>query len=1110
MISLPWDKLPQMMSALNLKQIQTTEVETVSADSPIGEVLLRMEEKQISCIVAIDQDRRPVGIFTEQDAIRLMAENLSIDEISMCDVMSLNPLTAEKNTDFHDAYRIMTERHFRHLLVVDSQGYLVGLVSEADFLHHMGMEYLVELKTVESAMTRHVVTLNPTDTVVKAVRLMAKRHISCVVVCEEGKPEGILTERDIVHLAQTLDQNDEVTVDQVMQAPVVSCHAGTPMQEAARMMEGKHIRRLTVIQADGQICGLITRHDIVKALQGRYVEYLHETLARTSRDLQTTRSNLHVAQQKVFLLHLMEQIDDAIYIIESESGRIIEVNDKACNMLRYSRDELCNKMAWEVSNTIENEGSWRRLQANLKIQGSLTTTTFYRKMDGGLVPVEVNSKYLRHEESDYSIDVARDLTNVKRQEEKLLLLREALEATPNAIAIIDNNASILWANPAFYKLTGYQHDEISGLTIDDIVDPDLQDRNILSEFWQALNSNRTWRGEISTTRKDGANYQAAYTLTPVMDNQQEVTHYIAVIEDITERHKQLTRLRLYATLFENTHEGVMVTDGDGFIRMVNQAFTKLTGYTESESLGMRPNILKSGKHDLTFYKKLWGELQSNDHWQGEIWNRRKNGEIYPELLSISSVYDDQDKLKYYVGVFSDISQLKQTEAELEYLAHHDPLTRLANRRLLMSQLDYGLKAAHRKQERVALLVMDLDRFKDINDSYGHLIGDELLQLVAGRLNHRLRESDLVTRLGGDEFAVLMQGIDHLEDAAILATEIIQTLNEPCQLQEGLELQVGTSIGISLFPEHGVTAETLLQHADSALYQAKKEGRGRFCYFSEELTKAARQRIEIHNNLRHALAENRLRVSYQPQIEFESGKIVGAEALLRWRDPELGDISPELFIPVAEETGLINRIGEWVLREVCTQGKKWLEQGHPPLSLAVNLSVHQLRQGGFVEKVGQIVEDTGYLTGQLSFEVTESAIMERETESLEVLNQLRRMGFHLSIDDFGTGYSSLAHLQRMPLDELKIDKTFIDEIPHKREDMEITSTIIAMAKNLGLIVLAEGVETDAQYQFLRRQGCDFFQGYLISPPIDTVKFAQLLDMEPDRLSGGTRRWLPVDR
>jgi diguanylate cyclase (GGDEF)-like protein/PAS domain S-box-containing protein len=1101
--------MPHMMSALTLKHILSAEVETALADTPIDKALLRMEQSQISCLVAIDVDRRPIGIFTEQDAIKLLAEKQSVSQISMGDVMSPSPLTAEETMDFHDAYRIMSENSFRHLLVVDSDGRLSGLVSEADFLHHMGMEYLVELKTVELAMTRHVVTLEPNETLVKAVRLMAERHISCIVVSIDGKPEGILTERDIVHLAQTLNQDDEVTVGEVMCSPVISCQAEMPMQDAARMMENKRIRRLAVTRANGQLCGLITRHDIVKALQGRYVEYLHETLARTNRDLQTTLSNLREAQQKVFLLNLLEQLDDAIYIIESVSGRILEINEKACEMLGYSRDELCGMMVWEVSEAVENESSWRRRQTNLKIQGTMTASTLHRKKDGKLLPVEVNSKYLRYENKDYYLAVARDLTNIKRQEEKLLLLREALEATPNAIAITDNNASILWANPAFNRLTGYLPDEINGLTIDEILVPELEDKKALGELWQAIKSKKTWRAEISNIRKDSTRFQAAYSLTPVTGVGEEVSHYIAIIEDITERHKQITRLHLYATLFENTHEGVMVTDVQGNICMVNHAFTKLTGYTESEALGMRPNILKSGRHELPFYKNLWSQLLTEGHWQGEIWNRRKNGEIYPELLNISSVYDDQDKLKYYVGIFSDISQLKKTEAELEYLAHHDPLTRLANRRLLMSQLEYGLKAAHRKQERLALLIMDLDRFKDINDSYGHLIGDELLQLVANRLNHRLRESDLVARLGGDEFAVLMQGIEHPEDAAILARDIIQTLNESSQLQGGLELQVGTSIGISLYPEHGTTAETLLQHADTALYQAKKEGRGRFCYFSEDLTHAARQRIEIHNNLRHALAENRLSVFYQPQIEFESGNIVGAEALLRWHDPELGTISPELFIPVAEETGLISRIGEWVIREVCRQGKKWLDQGYPPLSLAVNLSVHQLRQGDFVEKVRCIIDESGYPAGQLSFEVTESAIMERETEAIEVLNQLRRMGLHLSIDDFGTGYSSLAHLQRMPLDELKIDKSFIDEIPHKREDMEITSTIIAMAKNLGLIVLAEGVETNAQYNFLQQQECDFYQGYLISPPIDAAAFTSLLDLEPEHLTGKSHRWHHVD-
>ncbi|MCU7846552.1 MAG: GGDEF domain-containing phosphodiesterase [Candidatus Thiodiazotropha sp. (ex Lucinoma kastoroae)] len=317
-----------------------------------------------------------------------------------------------------------------------------------------------------------------------------------------------------------------------------------------------------------------------------------------------------------------------------------------------------------------------------------------------------------------------------------------------------------------------------------------------------------------------------------------------------------------------------------------------------------------------------------------------------------------------------------------------------------------------------------------------------------------------------------------------------------KIPDGLELQVGTSIGISLFPDHGDSAETLLQHADTALYKAKNEGRGHSCYFSEELTLAARLRIEIHNNLRHALAEEKLSVFYQPQLDFHSGRIVGAEALLRWHAPDHGNIPPSQFIPVAEETGLINRIGDWVLHEACTQGKAWLEDGFPPLSLAVNLSVHQLRQSDLVEKITRILKETGYPAGQLSLEVTESALMERETEAISILNQLREQGLHLSIDDFGTGYSSLAYLQRLPLDELKIDKNFVDEIPYKKDDMEITSTIISMAKNLGLSVLAEGVETVEQHRFLQRHGCDFFQGYLFSPAVSANEFKRLLECEPD--------------
>ncbi len=403
-------------------------------------------------------------------------------------------------------------------------------------------------------------------------------------------------------------------------------------------------------------------------------------------------------------------------------------------------------------------------------------------------------------------------------------------------------------------------------------------------------------------------------------------------------------------------------------------------------------------------------------------------------------------------------------------------------------------------------MLDLDSFKDINDSYGHPVGDQLLQQVAQRLNDRLRKSDLVARLGGDEFAILMQELSNPGDAAILANEIIHALNKPWHLPNGLELHVGTSIGISLYPKHGESAEILMQHADTALYQAKREGRGCFRYFSEELTIAARRRIDIHNSLRHALEEEKLYILYHPQVSINSGEIIGVEALLRWRHPIHGDITPNKFIPVAEEMGLINHLDDWVLHKVCLQGVTWLERGLPPLLLAVNLSVSQLKRDDLVEKIFQTLEQTGYPASQLTLEITESALMERKEKATTTLNQLRNKGIRISIDDFGTGYSSLSHLQRMPLNKLKIDKSFIKNIPHKKDDVEITTTVIAMAKNLNLSVIAEGVETVEQHQFLQQHGCDYYQGHLFSKPLYVDDFERMLTLKPDNLTAESyRQW-----
>jgi len=554
--------------------------------------------------------------------------------------------------------------------------------------------------------------------------------------------------------------------------------------------------------------------------------------------------------------------------------------------------------------------------------------------------------------------------------------------------------------------------------------------------------------------------------------------------------KSTRAIRQAAIVFENTHEGVIITDANEQILRVNRAFCEITGYAESEMRGQTPRLFQSDRQNPKFYAAMWASIRDADHWQGEIWNRRKNDEIYPALISISAVRNETGAVTQYVGILADLSAIKDSEAQLDFLAHYDPLTRLPNRRLLSTRLQHSLAAAHREGGSLALLMLDLDRFKDVNDSYGHPAGDELLQQVAARLTGRLRGIDTVARLGGDEFAVLLENLAHPQDAARIAVEIIAILGEPWRLTNGADVRLGASVGISLFPAHGLTAEDLLQQVDAALYQAKTEGRGRFQYFSADLTQSARQRLELEARLRRALAEQQFRVYYQPQIDITSERIIGAEALVRWQDPEHGLIPPGHFIPVAEETGLISAISEWVLRETCRQGREWLDAGLAPLTLAVNLSAHQLHHGDIAATVLQALRDTGYPAAWLELELTESALMQRETEAVMILERLRGLGLRLAMDDFGTGYSSLAYLKRFPLDVLKIDKSFVDDIPQHRDDMEIAATIIAMGHNLGLKVLAEGVETSAQLAFLKLKGCDLYQGYLTSPPIPAEAFAAL--------------------
>lgn len=548
------------------------------------------------------------------------------------------------------------------------------------------------------------------------------------------------------------------------------------------------------------------------------------------------------------------------------------------------------------------------------------------------------------------------------------------------------------------------------------------------------------------------------------------------------------QLLLAASVFDGSREGILITDREQRILRANAAFTHLTGYAEVDLLGQTPKILQSGHQSPEFYAALWRELKRHGQWQGEVLDRRKDGQIIPVLLSISVVKDEADEVLHYVALHTDISRIKESEARIEHQAHHDHLTGLANRLMLHLRLEHALQRARREASHLALLMIDLDRFKDVNDSFGHLMGDALLCDVAARLVGRVRNADTVSRLGGDEFTVLIENIENPAEAARLADDLIRELSEPFRLPNGNEVVLGASVGIALYPEHGEGEAALLQGADAALYQAKSEGRGHYRFFSDSLTQAARERIELETRLRRAVAQGELCLHFQPQLDIARGAVVGAEALVRWQSPEEGLVPPGRFIPVAEQSGLIEAIGEWVLVETCRQGQRWIAAGLPELTLAVNVSSRQLRHGDLAARVAAVLAETGFPPQRLELEMTESTLMEDEARVLDTLGQLRALGIRLAIDDFGTGYSSLAYLKRFPLDVLKIDKSFVDDIPRLQDDMEITATIIGMAHTLRLKVLAEGVETVAQLDFLRNRDCDFYQGFLTSRPLPPEEFA----------------------
>jgi len=565
-------------------------------------------------------------------------------------------------------------------------------------------------------------------------------------------------------------------------------------------------------------------------------------------------------------------------------------------------------------------------------------------------------------------------------------------------------------------------------------------------------------------------------------------------EDMPGGQPAVRELLLAASVFQHSPQGIMITDAERRIRMVNPAFTRITGWREAEVMGRRDAMLSAGRDEPGLDEQILASLNADGIWVGELWSRRRDGEVYPENRTVVAVHDGTGRLQHYFSMFTDISAEKFAAERIHRLAHFDATTELPNRVLLQDRLLHAINRAARANGRLALLFLDLDGFKLINDTYGHSAGDEVLRLVGKRLLSRLRKADIVARIGGDEFAVVLSDIDQDSDVQITCDQLLQVINEPYQLG-GNQSFVTTSVGIAMFPDDGRDVPTLLKQADAAMYQAKERGKNRYAFYEPEMNRRAEARLALSRKLRGALEKNQFSLCYQPQFDLSTGRLVGVEALLRWQDDDGEQVPPALFIPVAEECGLIMALGAWVLNEACHQAQQWCEQGLEFGRLSVNVSGRQFQDEGLADTVAAALAASGLPSQRLELEITESWVMEGPYRAETQMLRLNEMGVTLVIDDFGLANSSMAYLKRFPVQKLKIDNSFIRDIPTDTDDAAIVSAIIAMGHSLGLRVLAEGVETAEQSAFLRSTGCDEVQGYLFGRPVRHDEMNVLLLYSP---------------
>ncbi len=802
-------------------------------------------------------------------------------------------------------------------------------------------------------------------------------------------------------------------------------------------------------------------------------------------DIKQTEEALRLSEDR--FASVFAHCPDIMVIASLIDGQILEANKAFVEQSGITAEEAIGKTPTQI-NVWAVPGMGPGLLEQLQKGTIRNLEVPLRRKDGqtfsGLMsaqPFELGAK-------PAVLVVVRDITPFKQAQRQLQLSEEkfakAFHASPDGLTISRvRDGVILEVNEGFCRITGYTEKQcMARSTLELGIWADLNERQTMIRRIKRHGSIHEFRVRIRGS--EGNIRLCELSAHPVLIDGEDCM--LTISRDVTERQHMQEKLHLAATVFESTAEGVLITDTRQRIHAVNRAFSEITGYSEAEAIGHTPRLLASGQHDSAFYAAMWHQLTAEGHWQGEIYNRRKNGDIYPSWLTISAVRNKDDLITHFVAVFADISSLKHAQARLDYQAHHDPLTGLPNRTLFENRLQTALLHSEESGSLGAVLFLDLDRFKHINDSLGHPVGDLLLKGIAQRLKEHLRDIDTVARLGGDEFIVLLPGLLQPSDAVSIANKLLACFSAPFQAGEH-EFFISSSIGCSLFPTDGTDVATLVKNADAAMYRSKAKGRNRVESYTRDLTSQASERIALEQELRRALDRNELSLSFQPKTSLHTNTMVGAEALIRWSHPTFGEVPPEHFIPLAEENGMILQIGDWVIEQACLQMHAWRKTHKPFGPLSVNLAGAQLRQPHLVTRIEQLLADNGLEPGCLQLEITENFIMSQTQEALAVLHKLKKLGVQLAIDDFGTGYSSLSYLKRLPLDILKIDQSFVRGLPEDTHDAAIVRAIIALGRSMQLTVIAEGVENSEQQQFLAAEGCEQMQGYIVSLPLPPEEF-----------------------